>query len=137
MGARASKAQMLDGFRPANTEQQTEHNTVEMRTFNLQNTKYKEGVSPEVKLCYLRDLGLNSDSTIQICAPTAKQPSFGNIPRGHTVSDWMTSSNLPSKAWFVVGVAMLCSLRVGVLAFRSLNSARSGGRRGLKSKRCL
>lgn len=41
----------------------------------------------------------------------------------------MSSSNLPTKAWCLAGVAMLCSLRIGVMAFRSLNPAR-GSRRG-------
>lgn len=45
----------------------------------------------------------------------------------------MSSSNLPYKAWCLAGVAMLCSLRIGVMAFRSLNPGRGTGRSGYVS----
>lgn len=55
----------------------------------------------------------------------------------HCTVHGMASSTYPTKAWFLAaGVAMLCSLRVGVMAFRSLNPARgSAGRSAHKSKR--
>lgn len=44
----------------------------------------------------------------------------------------MASTNLPSRAWFLAGVAMICSLRVGVMAFRSLGPRAAGKRASLR-----